>query len=260
MTALLDTLFLIMILMSAQWLVSLALKDCGIVDIFWAPGFAITLWFATYLSPANGNLPVLALHVLVSLWALRLGTHLFLRWRSHQGEDRRYAAMRRSRGPIWWWWSFFQVFVFQGVLMWIISLPLQLAVQLPPTEPIVPLLWIGVALALGGIVIEGVADVQLTAFRRDPSNSDKVMNRGIWGWSRHPNYFGDFTMWWGFYLIALSASLSLWWTILSPLIMSVLLLRVSGVTMLEHNIARRRPEYEHYIRTTSVFVPLPPSR
>lgn len=256
MTVLLNTALLIIILMLAMWLLSLWLKDCGIVDIFWAPGFAITALCASFLSPPAG--PRAAVLVgLVSLWAIRLGGHLFVRWSGHADEDHRYAAMRRKHGPNWWWWSFIQVFLLQGTLMWIISLPLQMTVLTGPT-PLNPLFYVGVVIALAGIVTEAVADWQLTTFRSNPANSDKVMNRGIWGWSRHPNYFGDFTMWWGFFLIALSADFGLWWTIISPVFMSILLLRISGVTMLEHTIARRRPEYEHYIKTTSVFVPLPP--
>ncbi|HEX2593356.1 MAG TPA: DUF1295 domain-containing protein [Rhizomicrobium sp.] len=257
MTGLLETFLLIMVLMLVMWSLSLVLRDCGIVDIFWAPGFAITLWATCFLVPHVASPALTALLILVTLWALRLGGHLFVRWQGHEGEDRRYAAMRRKHGPNWWWWSFFQVFLLQGTLMWAISLPLQLTVSAGPA-PLNWLLYVGVAVAGAGIAIEALADWQLTAFRREPVNVDQVMDRGIWGWSRHPNYFGDFTMWWGFYLIALSADLGHWWTIFSPIMMSILLLRISGVTMLEHTIGRRRPGYEEYIRRTSVFVPLPP--
>ncbi|HEY1708374.1 MAG TPA: DUF1295 domain-containing protein [Rhizomicrobium sp.] len=259
MTALLATFFLIMILMTLLWLLSLWLKDVSIVDIFWAPGFAIVVWAATLLRASPAGIHAAVLQALVTLWAIRLGAHLLVRWRSHQGEDRRYAAMRRKYGPSWWWWSLFQVFVLQGVLICVISIPLQMTVARGPA-PLNPLFYIGIAVAACGLVLEAIADMQLTAFRREAANADKVMDRGIWRWSRHPNYFGDALMWWGFYIIALSASLTLWWTAIGPAIMTFFLLRVSGVTMLEHTIARRRPEYEDYIRRTSVFIPLPPKR
>lgn len=257
MIVLLEAFFLIMILMLGMWGLSLWLKDCSIVDIFWAPGFAIAAWFTALQQPEIRSPQTLALLVLVSVWALRLGTHLFIRWLGHEGEDRRYATMRLNHGSSWWWWSAFQVFLLQGVLICIVSMPLQMTIAATPAEPSA-LFYVGVAIAAAGILIEALADWQLTAFRRASANSDKVMDRGLWRWSRHPNYFGDFTMWWGIYLIALSASFTLWWTIFSPIIMSVLLLRVSGVTLLEQTIAQRRPEYEDYVHRTSAFVPLPP--
>jgi steroid 5-alpha reductase family enzyme len=259
MTALFETFFLIMILMFLLWLLSLWLKDVSIVDIFWSPGFAIIVWAASLLRPSPPGIHAAALQFLVTVWAIRLGSHLFVRWLGHKGEDRRYAAMRRKFGPNWWWWSFFQVFLLQGVLMCVISIPLQMSAAHGPA-PLTPLFYVGIAVAVGGLLVEAIADLQLTRFRRDPTNADKVMDRGVWSWSRHPNYFGDALMWWGFYLIVLSASLSLWWTAFGPAIMTFLLLRVSGVTLLEHTIARRRPEYEDYIRRTSVFIPLPPRR
>jgi steroid 5-alpha reductase family enzyme len=258
MTGLLASFYLIMILIWLLWLLSLWLRDCSIIDIFWAPGFAVVTWITAELIPPGGRRNDVLL-ALVTLWAIRLGGHLLVRWRGHKGEDRRYAAMRRKHGENWWWWSFFQVFVFQGLLILLISLPLRETIGAEPS-PLNALFYLGFIVTAAGILTEAIADMQLTDFRANPANEHAVMDRGIWGWSRHPNYFGNALMWWGYYLIALSASLSLWWTIVGPAVMTFLLLRVSGVSMLEHNIAKRRPEYEDCIRRTSVFIPLPPKR
>ncbi len=244
---------LIMVLIFAVllWLVSLALKDASIVDIFWAPGFALVAWTAALSVPMLSVRAGIVL-ALTTLWALRLCLHILFR---HAGEDRRYAAMRTQHGRRWWWWSLFQVFALQAVLIWLISAPLQAAVA--ADTPLGVLDGIGVAVAVAGLLTEAVADWQLTRFRENPSNRGKVMDRGLWSWSRHPNYFGDALMWWGLGLIGVAAA-PLWWLLLSPAAMTILLLRVSGVALLEETIAERRPAYADYIRRTSPFVPWPP--
>ena len=233
------------------WLLSLRLKDVSIIDIFWGPGIALMAWTAasTPIQPRGW----LAL-ALVSLWGLRLGLHIFLR---HKGEDHRYGAMRAKFGARWWWWCLFQVFWLQALLLWIVSWPLQAAVA--ALGPLNIIDAAGAALAAAGLLIEGFADYQLTRFRADPANAGRVMDRGLWSWSRHPNYFGDALMWWGFFLLGFAGSHA-WWLLVSPVAMTILLLRVSGVSLMEETIAERRPAYADYVRRTSAFVPLPPRR
>jgi steroid 5-alpha reductase family enzyme len=236
------------------WLVSLRLRDVSIIDIFWGPGIALMVNLHAWLSDAAGMRAWLAIF-LVNLWALRLALHIGSR---HRGEDHRYGAMRQKFGARWWWWSFFQVFLLQIILIWFLPAPLVAAVR----TSALPLTWLdlaGAGLALGGLTFEAVADWQLTRFRRDTANRGQVMDRGLWGLSRHPNYFGDSVMWWGFFLIGLAGS-GAWWTLLSPLIMTLLLLKVSGVTMMEDTIAERRPAYAEYKRRVSAFIPWPPKR
>lgn len=234
------------------WLISLRIRDVSIIDIFWAPGIAGVVDIAAFLGEASGPRVSAALF-LVNLWAVRMAAHIFAR---HQGEDHRYAAMRRQFGPRWWWWSLVQVFLLQAILMWFIAAPL-VAVMLSGRGPMGMLDYLGVAIAATGLLFEALADVQLARFRLNPDNKDKVMDRGLWRWSRHPNYFGESVLWWGFFLIGFSAS-GAWWLILSPLVVTLLLLQVSGVTLMEDKIEDRRPAYADYKRRVSTFLPWPP--
>jgi steroid 5-alpha reductase family enzyme len=235
------------------WLLSLRLEDVSIIDIFWAPGFALLAWATAAVSTPPGPHGWLAL-ALVSLWGLRLGLHILGR---HRGEDHRYGAMRARFGPRWRLQSLFQVFWLQALLLWIISWPLQVAVAAP--GPLNAIDAVGAALAAAGLSIEALADYQLSRFRADAASQGKVMDRGLWSWSRHPNYFGDALMWWGFFLLGFAGGHA-WWLLVSPLIMTALLLRVSGVSLMEDTIVERRPGYADYIRRTSAFVPRPPRR
>jgi steroid 5-alpha reductase family enzyme len=254
MTAPILTLLLAFGATTGHWLLSLRLKDASIIDIFWAPGFALLAWASALTAGAPMGARGWLVLDLVTIWGLRLGLHILLR---HKGEDHRYAKMRAKFGARWWWWSLFQVFWLQALLLWIISLPLQAAVG--SATPLGAVDCLGAVMAVAGLVIEGLADRQLTRFRDDASNTGKVMDRGLWAWSRHPNYFGDALMWWGYFLIGFGASHA-WWLVLSPIAMTVLLLRVSGVSLLEETIVERRPAYAGYIRRTSAFIPLPPRR
>ncbi|HEY4941792.1 MAG TPA: DUF1295 domain-containing protein [Rhizomicrobium sp.] len=251
MTAAVLTLALVLSAAAILWLVSLCLRDSSIVDIFWAPGFALVAWAAVGTAPAIAGRAWLVLG-LVGIWSVRLALHILLR---HRGEDRRYAAMRAKAGARWWWQSLFQVFLLQAALIWIISAPLQVAVA--AHAPLGLLDLAGAILAAAGLAIEALADLQLTRFRALQANSGKVMDQGLWAWSRHPNYFGDALLWWGFFLIGFGAT-PLWWLLVSPVVMTILLLRVSGVSLLEDSIAERRPAYAAYIRRTSAFIPWPP--
>jgi steroid 5-alpha reductase family enzyme len=235
----------------ATWVVSLFKRDVSIVDSMWS----ILFLAATIVYVAQSDVPsprARLLLLLVAAWALRLAIYLAARnW--GQPEDRRYQKIRGRNQPNFAFKSVYIVFLLQGLLAWIISLPL-LAASASPAA----LTWLdyaGAAIAIVGLVFEAVGDWQLSRFRSDPTNSDKVMNQGLWRYTRHPNYFGDCGVWWGFYLLALSAGG--WWSAVGPLLMNVLLIRVSGVALLERDIAKRRPEYRGYMETTNALFPGP---
>lgn len=246
---------LVLALMTVLWMVSVRLHDVSIVDPWWSIAFlliTVHTAFRTGLSSAK-----VALLLAVGSWALRLWLHLLLRSRG-KPEDPRYAAFRRRFGPQrYWWFSFFQVFLLQGALAWLISSPLQLAASAPPRS-IGLIELIGLAIFAVGFVFEAIADAQLQAFRRDPQNRGQVMDRGLWRWSRHPNYFGESMLWWGFGVLALGQPFG-WATLLAPALMTFLLLKVSGVTMLDAHLGRSKPRYADYMRETSAFVPWPRS-
>ncbi len=234
------------------WVVSVFKRNVAIVDSVWSLMFivegAVYAWGTPTLSPRA----VLAT-LLVAVWGLRLATHITLRNWGH-GEDRRYAAIRARNEPRFALKSLYLVFGLQAVLSWIVSLPLLgAAVSVPPLGPLDAL---GSAMWLVGFVFEAGGDWQLGRFKANPENAGKVMDRGLWRWTRHPNYFGDFCVWWGLYAIALAGGA--WWSVPGPILMSVLLMRVSGVILLEKDIGERRPQYADYIRRTNAFFPGPP--
>ena len=238
----------------ATWIVSVIRANVAIVDGLWSLMFMLLAFVDAREAPHWGPRAVLVL-VLISVWALRLS--LYITWRNWgHGEDRRYQAIRARNQPHFPLKSLYLVFALQAVLAWIISLPL-LGAVLDPGR-LGPLDGAGAVLWLLGFVFEAGGDWQLARFKADPANQGKVMQRGLWRLTRHLNYFGDFCMWWGFYLIALSAGA--WWSIVGPLLMSVLLMRVSGVTLLEKDIGERRPQYADYIRRTNAFFPGSPKR
>jgi steroid 5-alpha reductase family enzyme len=189
---------------------------------------------------------------------LRLTVHLARR-NLGKGEDRRYAEMRRRHGDRWPLRSLIVVFWLQGALMWVVSLPVQVGMTDPTPAGLGALDWAGAALWSVGFAFEAVGDLQLTRFKADPANRGKVMDRGLWRYTRHPNYFGDFCVWWGIWLVALSTG-SAWWTAVGPAVMSVLLIRVSGAALLERSLIRRREGYADYVARTSAFFPWPPRR
>lgn len=189
---------------------------------------------------------------LVALWSLRLSAYLAARnWSAP--EDRRYRAIRARHQPGFAWKSLYLVFGLQALLAWLISAPL--AAALASTAPLGLLDALGALTVLAGTAFEAVADAQLARFKADPVHAGRVMDRGLWALSRHPNYFGEFCVWWGFYLIALGVDG--WWTLFAPALMTLLLLRVSGVALLEKDIAERRPDYRVYAARTNAFFPGP---
>ncbi len=245
-------------LMILLWLLSLALRNSSIVDIFWGTGFVIVTW-AAFLLGEEGYLPRKVLVAgLVTLWGLRLSIHI-LRRNWGKPEDFRYAKWREENGARWWWVSLFKVFLLQGVLLWIISAPLVAAeVGSTPTS-------LGVLEALAvviwaiGFFFESVGDWQLARFKADPANRGRLLDRGVWRYTRHPNYFGDSAQWWGYYLMAAATGWGAW-TVFSPLVMTFLLVRVSGVGMLEKTLKDSKPGYREYMEHTSAFVPWFPRR
>jgi len=231
------------------WGVSLVRRDASVADPAWAPAFLLIAAVSMAVTPAPGPRAWIAL-TLVGLWAARLGSHLLRRNRSH-GEDPRYVAMRAQHGARFWWVSLFTVFLLQATLAWIVSLPLQAAVA--STTPLGILDGVGVAAWIAGFTCEAVADAQLARFRADPNSRGTVLDTGLWRYSRHPNYFGDALLWWGIGL--LGAAAGAWAALVGPLLMNVLIVRVSGVSLLEKDIGDRRPGYREYVRRTSSFVP-----
>jgi steroid 5-alpha reductase family enzyme len=249
------TLLLAFALMTALWPLSRKLQDVSIIDILWAPAFAAVALLSGSLGPVREPRGWIVL-CLVCVWAVRLGSHVFLRWRRLGHEDYRYAEIRRKRGPNFPLTSLFWIFWLQAALLWVISWPLQAVFA--HTRPLNWLDAVGIAMAAGGIVIEAIADAQLTRFRANPSNSGTVLDTGLWSWSRHPNYFGDFLMWWGYFAIAIAGGAA-WWIALGPIVMSALLIHYSGAGLMEDTIGTRRPGYADYVRRTNLFVPWPPS-
>jgi len=238
------------------WLLSLALRDASIVDICWGPAFLLAA-LVTLQSLETVSPRALTVTGLVALWAARLALHLGRRNIGH-GEDPRYAAWRAQHGRRWWWRSYLQVFVLQAVIAWGVGWPVHAALTSGAAFPALTDL-LGLALVLGGLACETVADRQLTSFRANPANRGRVLDTGLWRYSRHPNYFGDAVVWWGFGALALAAPGG-WMTLVGPAAMTFLLMRVSGVTLLERGITDRRPDYARYIAMTSAFVPWPPRR
>lgn len=240
---------------SVVWLVSLVRRDVSIVDLFWGVGFAVIAWRSTLSTDSNGSLTWL-LVVLVTLWAVRLSA--YLTWRNWgQPEDRRYRAMRDSWGSRFPLVSYFTVFLLQAVLTWIVALPLQLGAMSDSEIGWIAL--IGTTIWAVGLTFETVGDLQLARFKADPENQGKVMDRGLWAWTRHPNYFGDFLVWWGIYLISLQAGF-VWWGLVGPIVMSILLMKVSGVTLLEKSLNKRVDGYAEYASRTNAFFPALPRK
>lgn len=245
----------IAVLMVATWLLSLALRNASIVDIVWGLGFVVVAWSVRLrLDDPSGRATVLTL--LVTVWGLRLAGYLAWRNIGH-GEDYRYVAMRKHWGRRFPLVSLVTVFGLQGVLMWTVSL----GVQLGQTRSGGPgaLAIVGVIVWAVGLFFEATGDVQLARFKADPANAGKVMDRGLWRYTRHPNYFGDACAWWGIALVAAESGIGAW-GFLGAAVMNVLLLRVSGVALLERSLRKRKPEYEAYAARTSAFVPRPPRR
>lgn len=243
------------LVMGAGWLLSLMKRDVSIVDPMWSMVFVAAAWsMHLFGGGESGSGRSVLMLAMVTVWGVRLAAHLAERkWGSP--EDYRYAAMRRRYRPFELW-SMPVVFGLQGALVVVVSLPVQAVLTDRNASPLGWLDWLGLAVWGIGFAFETVSDAQLRRFRSDRANCRAVMDRGLWKYSRHPNYFGDCLVWWGIFLLGVSAGAS--WTVLGPLVMTLLLLRISGVALLERTIVDRRPGYADYVRRTSPFVPRRP--
>ena len=243
-------------IMALLWLLSIVKRDASIVDPYWGIGFVVLAWFSVAMTN-QWNLVSAILLLLVSFWGIRLSGYLLIRNRG-KGEDRRYTAMRTKHGTRFWWVSLFTVFLLQGAIMWFVAMPIFVGVYFGTDNVLhspfaIVCIGAGILVWTIGFIFESVGDYQMSCFKANPDNQGKVMDRGLWRFTRHPNYFGDFCIWWGHYLVA--TAVGAWWTLLSPALMSFFLMKVSGVTLLEGDIEERRPEYSDYKRRTNAFFP-----
>lgn len=255
---LLFNLLLLLTCMVALWLLSMSLGDVSFIDSFWAFGFVIVALASCWQLDLAGTPHTQALLLVTAIWGVRLGTFLFLRWR-RDGADPRYVRMIEKSSGNPHFFTLRAVFLLQGVMLWTVSLPVPLGMLADAGIPLGGLAWAGIALAALGILFESIGDHQMTAFRADPANKGQVMDRGLWRYTRHPNYFGDACVWWGLFLIALGAGAPLWAAI-GPALLNWTLVRWSGAALLERRMKRSRPGYEEYIARTSSFVPWPPRK
>lgn len=236
--------------LSILWIISLIVKDASIIDIFWGIGFVIVAWFyRTRLHLTDTRSLVYCL--LISIWGLRLSLHLAFR-NIGKGEDYRYQEWRNQYKQSWWWVSFFRVFLLQGVLLWIISSVFVPAIS-KSTSTLNVIDYLGILLWTIGFAFEAIGDWQLTQFKKDPTNKGQLLQTGLWALTRHPNYFGDALLWWGFYLFAFSNSGYIY--VFSPAIMTFLLMKVSGVALLEQKLQATKPQYADYSKNVPAFFP-----
>lgn len=255
-TVLLVTIAAVLLHTTIAWLISVASKRADVIDPFWGPGFIVVIMAAAWVGDGAPDQARVVLVAMVSIWGLRLGLHLLTRWMKEEHEDRRYAAMRQAGSELWWLRSLVTVFWLQAVILWIVATPLIYAVT--SNAPVFRAgTVVGIMVYCCGLFFEAVGDHQLTAFRKRADSRGEVLNTGLWKYTRHPNYFGDFAVWWGFFAICVSCGAPLW-TVISPLIMSVLLMKFSGVGMLEKDIQHRRPGYAAYVQQTNAFFPWAP--
>lgn len=239
---------------TVTWVVSLLKRDVSIVDTVWAAMFVLAaLVYASGADHSTGRTPLIL--TLVVLWALRLSGHII--WRNWgEPEDRRYRDIREKYQPYFGLKSVGIVFWFQAGLAWIISMPLWQALTVPVEIGAFDV--VAVTVWTIGMLFESIADWQLSRFKANPNNQGKVMDRGLWRYTRHPNYFGECLIWWGFYLFAVQTGA--WWTAVGPLLLTYFLLKFSGVPLVEHTIIERRPAYREYIARTNAFIPGPPKQ
>ncbi len=250
----------LMFLITMLWFISLRLHDVSFIDAFWAFGMVVMALLSSVQTPSGAQPRKSLILGLTALWGFRLATHLFTRW-IQDGADPRYVRMigrtMESKG-----WSFaktslLQVFLLQAPLLWLVCLPAQVGQFSAEPEALGISAWIGSTLAIVGISFETIGDWQLRRFKSDPSRKGTVLDTGLWRYTRHPNYFGDALTWWGIWLIA-AETVAGRYAVVGPVLLTILLMKWSGVPLLEHSLKKSRPGYEDYIRRTSAFFPLPP--
>lgn len=249
-----ETLGILLALGAITWVVSVFKKDVSIVDSLWSIMFLVAALYVVWMTPEVSTKSWLLLG-LVTLWALRLSIFITIRnW--GESEDRRYREIRSNNNPNFAIKSLIIVFGLQAVLAWIISIVLLPGLYLAPDFS--PLDSVAIGLWGLGMFFEVKADLQLYAFKQNPASKGKVLDTGLWRYSRHPNYFGEFLVWWAFFLMVVTTGA--WWSVIAPIVMTVLLLKVSGVGLMEKDITERRPLYQRYIETTNAFFPWPPRK
>lgn len=243
--------------MTLLWIISISIKNVSIVDIFWGLGFVLvnSVYFFSSDEKLTRNLLVF---ILVGVWGLRLSIYLFIR-NYGKSEDFRYQEFRRKYGyKNYWWISYFQVFLLQGVLIMIISMPLLGVKNGTLDNEINTLDYLAIAVWVIGFLFESIGDYQLTKFKSNPFNKGKVLNSGLWRYTRHPNYFGDALVWWSFGMFSISSGA--YWNILGSIVMTFLIVKISGVSLLEKSLKNQKPDYHEYITKTSSFIPWPPKK
>jgi steroid 5-alpha reductase family enzyme len=246
-----------MIMMTLLWIASIILKNVSIVDLFWGFGFVLTSGFY-FLNTDGNDIRKIILMFLVTIWGLRLSG--YLAWRNYgKGEDFRYREFRKKYGEKKYWWiSFFQTFLLQGILMWLISAPLLGAQYFGYDKSLNILDWAGIIFWLIGIFFEAGGDWQLAVFKANPDNKVKVLDAGFWRYTRHPNYFGDSSVWWGYGLFCLAAGS--WLPVLGSVLMTAMIIKVSGIALLEKSLKEQKSQYKEYIEKTSSFIPWFPKK
>jgi len=249
--------FIILVLLILLWVVSIFIKNVSIVDLFWGFGFVVINAFYVFSSTEISDRQMLLL-ILVSIWGLRLS--FYLGWRNiGKAEDFRYQEFRKKYGPErYWWFSFFQTFLLQGVLMMLISTPLLGANFGEQNSGLQWLDYAGILVWIIGFTFEVGGDFQLARFKSNPQNKGKVLNTGFWKYTRHPNYFGDSAVWWSYALFSIAAGS--YWLSLGSVLMTLLIIKVSGVALLEKSLTSTKPQYSEYIRKTNAFIPWFPKK
>ena len=247
----------VLAMMLLGWLISLIYKNVTIVDTLWGLGFVFITWITFFTADGFFGRKLL-ISLLVTLWGLRLTLHLTQRNWGH-GEDPRYANWREKSGDRFWLVSLFKVFVLQAIFLWVIALGLQWGQISGKSAGFTLLDWLGLVVWAMGFFFEATSDWQLARFKADPANKGQVMDKGLWAYSRHPNYFGETLIWWGIFLITLATPAS-WWTIISPVVITVVLLKMTGVPLMEKAIVNTKPGYSDYIARTNSFIPWFPKK
>ena len=245
------------LMMLVGWLISLRRRNVTVVDSLWGIGFVLIAWI-TFIFADGYTGRALVLALLTTIWGGRLS--IYLAWRNKdKKEDPRYGTWRQKYGDRFWIVSLFNVFLIQALFLWVIALAMQYGQMAAAPDRLTWLDYLGVTMWLTGFVFEAVGDWQLTRFKADPANKDKVMDQGLWAYTRHPNYFGEALLWWGIFLIALSTPGS-FWTIISPVVITLTLVKMTGIALTEKVILEKKPIYSGYMARTSAFFPWFPKR
>lgn len=247
----------VMVLMTLIWILSIRMKNASIVDPFWSIGFIVS-GVIYFLYTEGFHIRKIIILSLLVIWGFRLA--IYLGWRNiGKPEDYRYQQFRQDYGPDrYWWFSFFQVFLLQGFLLWLVSVPILTAMYFGDNSALGIFDYLGLLLWVIGFIFEAVGDYQLVRFKSNPENKGKLLTSGLWKYTRHPNYFGDACLWWGFGFFSISVGYYL--PLLGPLLMSLLIIKVSGVAMLERTLKCTKPGYDEYVKRTNSFIPWFPKK